>query len=291
MKTQIKFYIPKFNLDNPLNPFLIKLFCQSPEYFYDNISIGGVYDSFPNAIWNGGRGVIGQNYTREQIRQTIEQYNSLGVPLNFTFTNCLLEEKHLKDEYCNLILEEAQNGMNHVVVNSPILDEYIRENYPLYELILSTTCCLRDLSIINEKLDYYHMICLDYNDNHNYPFLKSIKNKSKIELLLDAYCYPNCPRRKEHYSLLSYSQLNPDKPRPSFECDGQCFSFFDAIRLGNFIDLGEVYKILPKMGFTNFKIEGRTVYPCDLIESYVYYLVKPRYKDEVRNKLLVAAYH
>jgi hypothetical protein len=36
------------------------------------------------------------------------------------------------------------------------------------------------------------------------------------------------------------------------------------------------------MGFENFKIEGRATHQSSVIESYVYYMVKPEYRDEIR---------
>jgi collagenase-like PrtC family protease len=69
--------------------------------------------------------------------------------LRFTFSNSLLEEKHIYDTYCNLIMEEADTGNNEVIVNSPILEQYLRENYPNYKYISSTTKCERNIDIIN----------------------------------------------------------------------------------------------------------------------------------------------
>lgn len=40
------------------------------------------------------------------------------------------------------------------------------------------------------------------------------------------------------------------------------------------------------MGFSNFKIEGRNTHDFNTIESYIYYLIKPEYKDIVRDKLV-----
>lgn len=40
------------------------------------------------------------------------------------------------------------------------------------------------------------------------------------------------------------------------------------------------------MGFNNFKIEGRVLSKPNVIESYVYYLVKPEYRDRVRLDML-----
>ena len=40
------------------------------------------------------------------------------------------------------------------------------------------------------------------------------------------------------------------------------------------------------MGFNHFKIEGRTMPIAQVIESYVYYLVKPEYQNKIRLLIL-----
>lgn len=44
-------------------------------------------------------------------------------------------------------------------------------------------------------------------------------------------------------------------------------------------------KYIP-MGFNQFKIEGRTATMFNLIEFYLYYMIKPEYKDKARLALL-----
>ena len=44
-------------------------------------------------------------------------------------------------------------------------------------------------------------------------------------------------------------------------------------------------KYMP-MGFSQFKLEGRTIDDIKMLEMYVYYLVKPEYKDTVRLEML-----
>ena len=36
------------------------------------------------------------------------------------------------------------------------------------------------------------------------------------------------------------------------------------------------------MGFSNFKIEGRTFDLFNLMEHYLYYMIKPEYRDNAR---------
>ena len=41
----------------------------------------------------------------------------------------------------------------------------------------------------------------------------------------------------------------------------------------------------------NFKIEGRTMHLANVLESYLYYMVKPEYKDELRLKILLDCFN
>ena len=74
-----------------------------PDKFRENYKIGSVYGTFPGAIWNGGRAVFGLAQKKDII-STLNIYNSRNIPVRFTWTNSLLEEKHVYDTYCNLIM-------------------------------------------------------------------------------------------------------------------------------------------------------------------------------------------
>ena len=139
----MKFYLPDFLLQ--LNLSLLQLHHSHPEYFNEGIEFGGIYGTFPGAIWNGGRLVCGVT-SSTNMKETISLFNDANIPLRYTYTNPLLEEKHLYDTYCNLTMELANNEMNEVIINSPLLEEYLRKNYPNFKYILSTT--LLSISII-----------------------------------------------------------------------------------------------------------------------------------------------
>ena len=168
----MKFYLPDFYYKYNLNTIIIDLLKKHPEYFYDNIEIGAIYGCFPGMIWNGGRLYTGfTDY--DNIKGTIEAFNSRNIPIRFTCTNSLLEEKHNYDTYCNLVMDLANNGMNEILVNSPILEDYLRKTYPNYKYILSTTRCERDINKINQYTNEYHLVVTDYRDNDNFEFLFS----------------------------------------------------------------------------------------------------------------------
>ena len=110
------------------------------------------------------------------------------------------------------MLELGKNYPNEIVINSPILEEYIKNNYPSYNIISSTTKCLTDSELVLKEIqkENYKLICLDYNLNKNFTFLNSIpiEYRNKIELLANPICGLNCPNRKEHYRLNSLYNLN-----------------------------------------------------------------------------------
>lgn len=283
----MNFYLPDFHFKQLLNLKLIDLIHNNPEYFYDDIQIGVCYGSFPGAIWNGGRqmnGIVNQDY----IQKTINVFNSKGVAIHFTFTNCLLEEKHVYDTYCNMIMDCANNGMNGVIINSPILEEYLREKYPNFKYISSTTLVERDINKINAACNKYNMVVPDYRDSVDIDFLKNLSQKDKIEILINAYCDPNCQFRRTHYEALSLGQLTYSHiPNFTNSCETQGRSFLDTLNFPTVIKVEDLYSTYKDLGFTNFKIEGRLVHVVNVVESYVYYLVKPEYKDKVRLELLI----
>ena len=73
---------------------------------------------------------VSYKVVKDFVKGVTNYFNSKGIPLRFTFTNPMLEKKHLSDKFCNAIMHYADNGMNEVIVASPLLEEYIRKNYP-----------------------------------------------------------------------------------------------------------------------------------------------------------------
>ncbi len=94
MNKKIYWHLPGFCFFRSLNLITIDLLKEFPEKFRDNYQVGSVYGTFPGAIWNGGRAVFGL-IPKHEIENTLKLYNSEGIPVRFTWTNSLLEEKHL----------------------------------------------------------------------------------------------------------------------------------------------------------------------------------------------------
>ena len=83
----------------------------------------------------------------------VKNINDLGIPVRYTFTNPIIFEEDLDDPYCNFCMSVGDNGMNEVLVFSPVLEEYIRKNYPSFK-IDSTTCKeLKTVDDLNNELE------------------------------------------------------------------------------------------------------------------------------------------
>lgn len=164
---EVYWHLPGFCYFRLLNQVIINLMKDYPEKFREGYRIGSVYGTFPGAIWNGGRAVFGIT-GKNDIENILKIYNSREIPVRFTWTNSLLEEKHLQDTYCNLIMRLADNGLNQVLVNTPVLEEYLRREYPDFKRISSTTKRITGVDGVLEELQKdYFLVVLDYDLNHN----------------------------------------------------------------------------------------------------------------------------
>ena len=216
----------------------------------------------------------------------LDQYD---ISAAFTMTNCLLEEKDLNNYFCNMLMQAFHNEKNAIIINSPLLEEYIRKTYPKYKMFSSTTKCLTDKEKALNDIENsnYDLVIPDYNFNNNFEFLSLIKNKEKCKFLVNPVCMDQCPNRMEHYIFLSKVGLNKKIPEEeSFAaCPFENQAFWQAQKRKSFISIDSILNQYVPMGFSHFKIEGRTAEIIDLIEILVYYLVKPEYQLEIRERL------
>ena len=297
---KIRFHIPDFWKHWELDLNIIDLLRSHPEYFYDDVEIASCFGCFAPALWNGGRAIGG--YTgRAQIENTIRRFNERGVPLRFTFTNPTLTAEDLSDPFCNHICKAAQNGFNEIICNDPMLEEYIRSSYPDYPLISSTCKGIRDIDGLVAELEKdYRYVVMDYNFNNDFDALSRIPEdlRSRIEVLINPYCMPNCPRRAEHYRVLGECQRRSSsfsaataaqlmKSATEFNCPNSGYDFYRISEYPTFVKR-EYLERYTELGINNFKIEGRTLSLANVLESYVYYMIRPEHRDSVRLRLLTA---
>ena len=296
----INFHIPDFMNHFYLNNVLLKTIEHFPECFHDGLKIASVFGNFGGSVWNGGR-YLGGNTAIGAVQAITKVFNDNGIPLRFTFTNPLLKKEHLGDSFGNKILRIANNGFNEVIVMSPLLEEYIRENYPEYKITSSTCKQIEDMNGVLAELEKdYKYVVLDYNFNNKFDLLEQIpaEERSRCEILVNACCQPNCPRRGEHYRQIGQDQIsaweynkNPMNRTPyrcrDFQCDFMRLHIYETVSHSTHVTPEDILEKYVPMGFVNFKIEGRTTPDVNLLETYVYYMVKPEFRNEIRLEMLI----
>lgn len=238
-------------------------------------------------IWNGGRVVYEKECSLNSIIQTIEDFNSRNISLRFTCTNTLIDSSHLNDKFANTVIDLAHNGKNEILVNSPILENYLRSEYPNFKYISSTTKCLLKPDEIEKEANNYFLTVLDYRLNKNLEFLKTLDTK-RYELLINSFCSTKCTCRKEHYNQVSAEILHlQEKGTENLPGCAYIDGFFNAAKYSeSFIHIEELYSTYTVLGFEHFKIEGRNNHIIDILEAYLYYMIKPEYKDFIRYLVL-----
>lgn len=299
---RVRFHLPDFSGNFKLNFMFSEFLKNRPELFREGVEIASFYGVFPPSIWNGGRpqpGVVDKNF----VKNVIKVFNDKGIPLRFTFTNPALEKKHLSDNFCNMVMNLANNGMNEAIVMSPLLEDYIRRNFPKYKLTSSTCKRITDPEKLKEELAKdYSIVVVDYDLNNRFDILETLPRKKDCELLVNACCQPNCPIRSEHYHCIGVQQIAYNehiKKYPNTPFDGRKYETknfsdcqyanrgtFEIRELRTHITPDDIWNKYVPMGFEQFKIEGRTASPLNVLETYVYYMAKPEKRDEARFDIL-----
>ena len=291
----VRFHLPGLRQNYPLNMFWISLLKTHPEFFRENVEIGSVFGCFPVALWNGGRFIASDQCDRQYIQGVVKALNNAGIPVRYTFTSPLITEEDLDDPYCNFCMQAADNGMNEVMVFSPILEKYIRDKYPSYSINSSTCKEIKNAEELNAELDKdYKYVVLDYNLNNKWDFIDGLNKPEKLEVLINTLCTPACPRRGEHYryiakmqrEILENRKLPADQKKEivdNWKCEyGEYNYLYKIMDYPTFINVDSLWSEYIPRGINNFKIEGRTANLFSLIETYCYFMIKPECVGEAR---------
>ena len=150
---KVRFHLPGIRYNFPLNMFWVSLLKTHPEYFREGVEIASMFGAFPISLWNGGRLCDHDQCDAAYVRNVIKTVNGQKIPVRYTFSNPLLKEEDLKDPFCNFCMKEADNGLNEVILFSPLLEEYIRKNYPSFPINSSTCKEIRSVDDLNRELE------------------------------------------------------------------------------------------------------------------------------------------
>ena len=260
------------------------------EYFYDWCDIGSIYGAPADCIWGGGRVGLGESGP-EEVMALVEEY---GISARLTFSNSLLKEEHLSDKKCNELcrmFEKSGKVQNGVIVHSDLLLDYLKTNYLGLYYVSSTTKVLTDFQMFLGEVnkDAFKYVVPDFRLNKAFDKLEKMtqSQKDKVEFLCNECCWYGCNDRKSCYENVSRKNLGE-------QCmDHQCnapdlkdgYRFSKAMKNPGFIGIDDITNVYLPMGFSNYKIEGRSLGSALILEFLLYYMTKPEYQIHVRENI------
>jgi len=268
----------------------LKLFNEHRDWFYDWCEIGSVYGAPADAVWGGGRVGFGQSDPRD-VFDLCEEYK---ISARLTFSNSLLTKDHLNDNNCNKLCKlfsKSKSAMPGVIVCSDILIDYLKQNYPEFYLVSSTTKVITEFDVLIKEINREEFSCVvpDFRLNKYFEGLKELNQsqKDKVEFLVNECCFFGCKDRRECYENVSRKSLGENCPDHVCRAQGgqEGYLFSKAKRNPSFISVEDIRETYMPMGFSNFKIEGRSLGSAVILEFLLYYMTRPEYQLNVREAI------
>jgi hypothetical protein len=289
-KTIAYYHLPGLFEFYELYRVFLPLYRAHREYFYDWCRIGSIYGAPPDCIWGGGRIGSGDCTAQEALALTREH----GVSARLTFSNSLLREEHLTDQKCNALcrlFSESDGPQNGVIIHSELLLRYLRERYPKLYFVSSTTKVLTAFPQLQAELarDEFRFVVPDFRLNRAFDRLNALPEaaKDKVELLCNECCWFGCKERSACYEAVSRKNLGEAAPEHICAAPDAAggYRFSRAMENPGFIGVEAIRRIYMPMGFSHFKIEGRSLGSALILEFLLYYLTKPEYQLRVREEV------
>ena len=260
------------------------------EFFYDWCDIGSIYGAPEDCIWGGGRTSFG-NQSPEKVLELVQEYD---ISARLTFSNSLLRTEHLSDRKCNELCDlfgRNEDKKNGVIIHSDLLLDYLKKNYKGFYFVSSTTKVITDFEKFQNEVgrDEFQYVVPDFRLNKDFDKLNNLSEnqKDKVEFLCNECCSPDCKVRKLCYENVSHKNLGEECPEHHCTSldDGVGYSFSRAMTNPTFISINDIKNIYLPMGFSNFKIEGRGLGSALILEFLLYYMTKPEYQINLREKI------
>ena len=289
-----------------LYSLFLPLFYEHREYFYEWCDIGSVYGAPADCLWGGGRVGYGDN-SPEDVYALM---NRFPISARLTFSNSLIKEEHLSDKKCNELCDLFQNNAiisanhshggekekvrNGIILYSDTLLSYLKEKYPDFYFVSSTTKVLTNFEELRAEIDRddFDYVVPDFRLNIKQKEFSELpqEKKDKVEFLCNECCSFGCTERKRCYESVSRKALGlPDMEHRCGSTNAyEGYVFSKAMENPAFISIDNILHTYLPMGFSNFKIEGRSLGSALVLEFLLYYMTKPEHQLRVREKIYLS---
>ena len=290
MEKTIYYHLPGLFEFYEFYKVFLPLFREHKEYFYDWCEIGSIYGAPGACLWGGGRVGFGDE-SPQNVASLMKEYD---VSARLTFSNSLLRDEHLSDKFCNklcALFETNGNTSNGIIIHSDLLLEYIKDRYPGFYFVSSTTKVITEFDKFLEELkrDDFRFVVPDFRLNKEIQKLENLpdKMKQKTEFLCNECCWYGCYDRRKCYENVSRKNLgeNCDDHICVSPYASRGYRFSDAMKNPGFIGIDDIRNIYAPKGFSHYKIEGRSLGSAIILEFLLYYMTKPEYQLKVREEI------
>ena len=146
----------------------------------------------------------------------------------------------------------------------------------------------RDLENELSRCEFRYVVP-DFRLNKAFEKLNALTQaqKDKVEFLCNECCWFDCYDRKTCYENVSRKCLGeccPDHVCVAPDCS-EGYRFSKAMVNPGFIGTDDIRNTYLPMGYSNFKLEGRSLGSALILEFLLYYMTKPEYQLRVREEI------
>lgn len=216
-----------------------------------------VYDGIDKCRWNGGR-INREVYYNDAW---IQYYYSRGISIALTFSNHRI---NLDDRVGNELLHKFHRKGNALIIVNDDLRQYVRDNFPDYDLIYSITGMgLLNIPLQDSDIAFYKELESKYDwivprFEHIFDPRADELDATKWEVMLNDTCVYGCKHYDEHFKAIA-DENTAGRPY-SKEIEECWLPKFDPSKESKYpcmdIDAEHVAKLIEK-GVRSFKITGR----------------------------------
>ena len=229
----------------------------------------------PQCDWAGGRIPVVQKPDFNILENIFNNMKLCNATPTITFSYTGITKKNLDDSYCNALLDFALEHNFKFIVYSDLLKDYIKEKSPDAYVIASVIKAVNkfqnadkianpspeeETEYYNELLKEYDMVVVrpEYSRTVLLEHPEYIDDISKIEVLINQTCVPNCPLAMSHYNSFEKHREGYDSAVPPFVCIKQGYNNLEKGFKSNLVHTQEqVTKLVNKNGVRHLKLQGR----------------------------------
>ena len=252
--------------------------------FFTQTAIEMCYGSLPFSYWNGDLNNNYQNQTLLEYHKIMNIFETSKIPFCIDCSNINLIEQDMYDTRQNIILTAGHNQGNYIEVSDLGVYEYLKEQYPGYDFILSNNADLihpLTADIMNAFLEQniFYLINLPNRLKVDIEELNKITNKNKIIIHIGERCQCN------HLDKIQNCKLQEQINQITYSCNTMYNCNYLKTYSSN-IELQEEIKYFQQLGFSHFRIEAPPMSRNREFQLYVIdNLIKPEYKIPVVTKI------